>query len=570
MNKTIINTLALIIALFASAATLSAQSEAEYRKLSKAYTLRADGSRELRCSMELTLFTHTAMNSTYGETFIVYNPLHQKLTINESYTRRKDGTVVKTPDNAFVEVLPHSAADAPAYNHLREMVIVHTGLELGATICLDYTLTTEAGYLPELDVYEEIRQTSPVKDYTLSLSAPEGKPLAYTLHGMDARPTVSTTGGMKTVAWHLHGVAAASREPFVSAACGDVPFLAASTYASCGDALGGLFSQFAPATDLQLCAIAESLTEGKSGDTEKLQAILRHVVEEVDFSAVSLGEAGYRLRSVSDVFYSAYATAAEKTNLLYGLLRAAGIEAEVAASYRAAAPTDCLALSAIGSLVVIARADGRQYVLSPTSKMMAEAGCNPFTPLISLNNAGSPVTLPAADAHIDYEAEVTISRDKAETKAKASLGDALLPYYGDDFTACTGKETVTQTLGARSGYVVLTLPDAPVSLARSRYSRLNSARTSGILMPYMVDEHYTYTVALPQGMKLASEMADKVIRNDAGTLVVRLYKSGDKTLFERSLKLNKQLYTPAEFDSLRRLLTEWGDAASRTLLLSVE
>ena len=34
MNKTIINTLALIIALFASAVTLSAQSEAEYRKLS--------------------------------------------------------------------------------------------------------------------------------------------------------------------------------------------------------------------------------------------------------------------------------------------------------------------------------------------------------------------------------------------------------------------------------------------------------------------------------------------------------------------------------------------------------
>lgn len=570
MNKTIINTLALIIALFALATTLSAQSEAEYRKLSKAYTLRADGSRELRCSMELTLFTHTAMNSTYGETFIVYNPRHQKLTINSSYTRRKDGSVVVTPDNAFVEVLPHSAADAPAYNHLREMVIVHTGLELGATICLDYTLTTEAGYLPELDVYDEIRQTSPVKDYTISLSVPESKPLAYILHGMDARPAVSVSGGMKTVAWHLHGVAAASHEPFVSAACGDVPVLAASTYASCSDALSGLFSQFAPATDLQLQAIAESLTEGKGSDTEKLQAILRHVVEEVGSCAVSLHEAGYRLCSVSDVFYSAYATAAEKANLLYGLLRAAGIEAEVAASYRAAAPEDCLALSAIGSLVVIARADGRQCVLSPTSKMMSPAGCSPELPLISLNTAGSPVTLPAADAHIDYEAEVTVTRDKAETKVKASLGDALLPYYGSDLTAYTGKETVTQTLDTRNGYVLLTLPDAPVSLAHSRYSRLNSARTSNILMPHLVDEHYTYTVTLPQGMKLASAETVKVIENEAGALAIRLHKNGDKTLFERSLKLRKQLYTPAEFGSLRLLLTEWGDTSVRTLLLSVE
>ncbi len=569
MNKTTY-TLALLIALFASATTLSAQSEAEYQKLTKAYTLRADGSQELRCSMELTLFTHTAMNSTYGETFIVYDPRHQKLTINSSYTRRKDGSTVKTPDNAFVEVLPRSAADAPAYNHLKEMVIVHTALELGATICLDYTLTTEAGYLPELDVFEEIEKSSPVKDYTISLSVPESKPLAYTLHGMDARPMVTTDGGMKTATWHLHNVAAASREPFVTAAGGDVPFLAASTYTSCGDALGGLFSQFAPATDLQLQAIAESLTEGKKNDTEKLQAILRHVVEEVGFSAVSLGEAGYRLRSVSDVFYSAYATAAEKTNLLHGLLRAAGIGAEVAASYRAAAPQDCLALSAIGSLVVIARADGRQYVLSPTSKMMPAAGCNIATPLISLSNAGSPVALPTADAHIDCEVAVNVTVDKAESTHKASLGEAHLPYYGDDITAYAGKTTSTQTLSARSGYVTLLLPDAPVSLSHSRYPRLNSARTSNILMPYMVDEHYTYTVSLPPCMKLATAETDKVIENEAGTLVFRFSKNGDKTLIERSLKLRKQLYTPAEFGSLRRLLTEWGDAQGRTLLLSVE
>lgn len=33
------------------------------------------------------------------------------------------------------------------------MVVVHTGLELGATICLDYSVITRPGYLPGLDVY---------------------------------------------------------------------------------------------------------------------------------------------------------------------------------------------------------------------------------------------------------------------------------------------------------------------------------------------------------------------------------------------------------------------------------
>ena len=66
----------------------------------------------------------------------------------------------------FVESTSRTAADAPAYNHLKEMVVVHTGLELGATIYLDYTLTSKPGYLPELDIYNELLQTSPVKEYT--------------------------------------------------------------------------------------------------------------------------------------------------------------------------------------------------------------------------------------------------------------------------------------------------------------------------------------------------------------------------------------------------------------------
>ena len=61
--------LILLLSLLAMTVTSFAASEAEYGKVSKAWTLHADGSQEYRSSMELTLFTHTAMNSTYGEEF---------------------------------------------------------------------------------------------------------------------------------------------------------------------------------------------------------------------------------------------------------------------------------------------------------------------------------------------------------------------------------------------------------------------------------------------------------------------------------------------------------------------
>lgn len=136
-------TLAMLILAF----PVKAASEAEFGKLTKAYTLHADGSQEMRVQKELTLFTHAAMNRVYGESFIIYNPEFQTLKIHDSYTRQKDGTIVKTPENALLEVLPSAAADALAYNGLKEMVVVHTGLELGATIYLDYSVVTRPEYV---------------------------------------------------------------------------------------------------------------------------------------------------------------------------------------------------------------------------------------------------------------------------------------------------------------------------------------------------------------------------------------------------------------------------------------
>ena len=106
----------LIIGLLA-VVTAMAQPEAVFDKIVKQYTWNRDGSMIFRYRKELTLNTHFAFNNLYGETFIVYNPEFQTLKINESYTKQADGTVIRTPDNAFNKVLPSFAADAPTYSH---------------------------------------------------------------------------------------------------------------------------------------------------------------------------------------------------------------------------------------------------------------------------------------------------------------------------------------------------------------------------------------------------------------------------------------------------------------------
>ena len=555
---------AFLLCMLLMTTTVFGASEAEYKKLAKTWTLNADGSQEFRYDMELTLFTHTAMNGTYGESFIVYNPQYQELKINSSYTKQKDGTIIKTPDNAFVEVLPRNAADAPAYNHLKEMVVVHTGLELGATIYLDYTVTSKPGYLPEVDIFEELLQSSPVKEYTLTIVTPEVKELAYTLTNNPAKASVKRSGGTCTTSWTLRNLPASSRAPFVYVKNGDVPFLAATTYASEGEALATLLKQFNPSGDPQLTTLAESLTEGKKKDEDKLEAILKYTTNHIANNGLTLDQTGYRLRPADAVMSTAYGTEAEKANLLAGLLDGAGFKAEPMATYQAYADKG-LALKAVDQLFVSCMVNGELYLFSTSSTHRPQTVNFDRTPLFSLQT-GKPVAIAVPqDYQIKSDIAVRFKDGKVTTSTKESVGKELMPY----FTTGNSENEQTAPLKVENGYATISLPDAEYGFSHLPYGYLNSQRKENLLIPRPVNEVYTYTIECPENMELRTPETDKTIRNAAGSLTISVKKNGRTATVTRSLELNKQLYTPAEYKELRQLLTEWSDVNGKTLLFSV-
>ena len=312
----------LLLCLFALTLPVTAR-EAEFKKIKESWTLQADGTQVYRQSKVLTLYTHTAMNRTYGESFITYDPRYQTLQIHESYTRQKDGNIVKTPANALVEVLPSAAANAPAFNALREMVVVHTGLELGATIYLDYSITTKPGYLPGIQIW------------------------------------------MKQVSWTLKNLPALSREPQVSVIGGDLPLLTATTEEK---PLSFLTSQWQPEGDAGIRALAGKLTAGAKDDKEKVTAIRDYVIDNLYYSSLPLAESGYRIRPAAEVIRSAYGTEAEKANLMAALLKAAGLKAGIGAVCAPSENTASLGVGSIRELFVWTDAGGSQQALSLKGK----------------------------------------------------------------------------------------------------------------------------------------------------------------------------------------------------------
>lgn len=520
---------------------VKAESEAEFRKLSKTYTLRADGSQELRVQKELTLFTHAAMNGLYGETFIVYDPEFQELTIHESYTRQKDGTVIKTPSNALVEVLPSSAANAPAYNHLKEMVVVHTGLELGATIYLDYSIVSKAGYLPELDVCCPVKELSPVKEFIFRLNVPAGKSVRYELLNASAKPVIAQGNGMKSFIWTLKDVAP---RPYAypsgrgnlglvqAVASGMMPVFVASTWPGYTEAVKYLQKQFAVGNTSVVEGKVAELTQGLEGNPQAMRNAIANYMAglyQLGHCNVSLQDAGYRLRPASEVITSAYGTQAELVNLDVTLQRAAGLEAEVAVCALRPAVDGNRGLATVMSLVCQSKKMPEKVALTGTE----EACLQPFMTITDLQ--GKKLML---ESYLG--AKEVRTTDTLEVKS-----DKL------------------QELADGWGIVPLSDP-TPV---RSLYAYAgNTSISEKILLPRTVDCALETIVRLPEGMKWSGH-ADKEISNACGKVVFsyKAVKGGVKVT--RSIRIDRQLQTPANYKELYALLSEWRNTNNHTLVV---
>lgn len=537
--KTIHLYIGVLALLLSMALTAQAAPEARFGKLSKTYTLHADGSQELRVQKELTLYTHAAMNSLYGETFIVYNPQYQQLEIHESYTRQKDGTIIRTPANAFVEVLPSAAANAPAYNGLKEMVVVHTGLELGATIYLDYSIKSQAGYLPELDICCPIKELSPIDEFTFRIEVPEGKTLHYELLNASARPAEANKDGMKSITWKLKNVEPrpysypslrSSLGLVQQAASGMMPVLVASTWTNYADALKSLTRQFVPGDRTVIEAKLTELKQAAQKDSTDLRTAIAAYMDDLYRSnqcKVSLGEAGYRLRPASEIIRSAYGTQAELVNLDVTLQKAAGLKAEVAVCVLRPSVADNCGLGSIVSVVAKSDATPKGVALQGTE----EARLQSYMTVTDLQ--AQPLELP-------FRSIQGTQQDVLEVKADNSQS---LP----------------------NGWQIVSLKPISVALPLYAYAA-NTTIRENILLPQTVTMTSKTQVKLPVGASWIPK-ADKELTNKCGKVSFTYCSDADGVTVTRSISITQQLLTPQTYRDFYALMAEWRDTNNHTLLL---
>ncbi len=172
MKKTSIISISVIAMFLGFISSSTFAQDAEYNLIRRTYKVNNDGSLDINYRKEIKLIRNRAITAyaDKGETFILYNPSIDELTINESYTIRPDGSRVQTPANAFIDQLPSECQDCGRYNGIRERAVIHTGLEYNCIVVLDYTI-----HRKKFNVWNEelqLTQDCPVKKYEVIVDVP--------------------------------------------------------------------------------------------------------------------------------------------------------------------------------------------------------------------------------------------------------------------------------------------------------------------------------------------------------------------------------------------------------------
>ncbi len=315
MKKTFkIITAIVLFSVFSSSFSVSYAQDAEYNLIRRTYTINSDGTMDISYRKEIKLLRNRAITAyaDKGETFILYNPAIDKLTINESYTIRKDGSRVQTPANAFIDQLPSQCENCGRYNGIRERAVIHTALEYDCIIVLDYTIHRKGTYLDEEIILSE---DCPVKKYEVIFDSPKNFGSIYTIESFDGNTPKQLKDGHT-----YHCVATDLPQNFNDSYLPDADYLYPVVKITYGDKQHDIILE-----DEKIPEAVDLI--GELHDNNQLTYVTNirdYVIDNIHTTDFPMSLVGYNTSPAKETFLSGCGTPADKLRLAVALMREAG------------------------------------------------------------------------------------------------------------------------------------------------------------------------------------------------------------------------------------------------------
>ncbi|HMC30954.1 MAG TPA: DUF3857 domain-containing protein, partial [Candidatus Angelobacter sp.] len=260
---------------------------------------------------------------------IRYSPSTEELKVIRARIWKKDGSVLDAQDLG-----DHELADYSMYYDMRSRQLRYPGLEKGDAVELEYSITPKLrvgaynGYFGELVLFAG-RGPAQLKRYVLIAPAAE----KIFVHAEKLAPArVAAKDGSQIFIWEVRSIPALPREPRSPGITEISPYVHVSTIGEWKQ-LGVWYAdlirpQFA--LDLSLESELQRVIQGAHNDREKIAAIQEFVLRSTHYVALEFGIYSYKPYPVSQIYARRFGDCKDKASLMISLLRAAGIEAEIA------------------------------------------------------------------------------------------------------------------------------------------------------------------------------------------------------------------------------------------------
>ena len=586
--KTISNYILIILSIFVFQNISAQEDDAVFNKVVHEYTLHDDGSSEYRDYKEVKLLSHMSFHRLYGETFIIFDPEYQEIEINAAYTIMADGQKVVVPDNAFNEVLPRAAAHAAPYNRLRELVITHTGLEVGATIYLDYTLKTKAGYMQTFMGEEVIKDIVPVKEKQIIIRVPAGQELHYKMLNLRTAAEISQEKDAKVYTFTFRGLSAYTREWGI-----DYELLPRLFFSTAKDLERAYFPFVAQAaftyqSNPSMGAAAIKLKEEKEDELKTALAIQKMVVNDIGTWNLALKFTGFKCRTPKEVWQSNAGTPLEKTVLLATLLKKAGLRAVPMAII-----PEKYYDRKVGSLymfkdfaVQVKVGSGERIYLSATNISSQDLGISlsgkKFLILDGAIESLKTFESGTTPAEIIYHGNfINDENEKLTGNLNITLKGAVNPFFSLSLDTAYAKRYAGGTqkvklhsldlnesifdleivkrdvFDAYGDYVFMELPASRSGISSWGFTYIETGRQAPVKLQELIREQYHYMIQLPAGYELISPAVNITVDNAIGKLSISLRQEGNTVYSTREIELKKDLIQFNEFGAFNELWKAW-------------
>lgn len=568
----------LILLAYITTPIIAQQNDAQYLLLRKEYTFSRDGSYEMTCNQKIKYLTYQSFHRYYGETFIVYNPQIQTLTINKSATTMADGKLITAPENSFNEVLPAWAARSGAYNHYKEMVVTHTGLEVGAVSELSYTIKTSKTPFNQIQIFEPFRFDIPADTLEFVFHVPnELEFRAKELKEQNNYETSETETG-KTYTYRFTNVPAKELYKIVG------PFAVPHITVAVGTKnMNALLLEIAPSVkeDGVVEKVMTIKDMSKVIDIQKEVLNIRTINTPIEYQL-------FPLQTPDIIQQQNSGTLFEKTILFQKLLKDNDIASEIVYEIPESFFSEEVGnISAITNMYVVVNIAGRPVAFSAVT----ESKINPIERQNAIfvkttdNKLSSVETMGTQQINLHSDIQVSFDRKTKNVTVKRheqliQTGDGLayihpsdwqpspVDIIGDKYAKIvkyTLENLKKQTFEIESETVVkdennllkLILNTPKNGIDAFGFTALPENMNSSVIMPLLISEEDTYSITLPPKAKIFVQNNEIEVLGTFGKMNLKMEVNKNIVTVKRQISFQASRILPKSYTEFAKMMKNW-------------